>query len=114
MNHIITECQFGLLVVNDREFQADLIITPKAIIPDWWRTEGHLLKLEDLPECEWDKISSLYIGTGFQGMMCVHEEVIEFFEIRRVPFIIQKTPIAVKEFNRQASKRKVGLFHLTC
>jgi hypothetical protein len=114
MNHLITECRFGFLIVNGREFKADLIITPKTIIPDWWRTEGHFLKLEYLPECEWDKISSVFIGTGFQGMMRVDKKVIEYFESRRITFIIQRTPVAAKEYNRHACIRKIGLFHLTC
>jgi len=39
---------FGVIIVDGRKYSRDLIITPKRIISNWWRVEGHKLCLEDL------------------------------------------------------------------
>ena len=114
ISYIIDKCQFGLMVINGEAYQADLIITPERIISDWWRKEGHLLQLDDLEGLITDKIYSVFIGTGFQDKMKVDSQVIETLEGKNIPFILKKTPVAVKEYNRHINKNKIGIFHLTC
>jgi hypothetical protein len=47
---MIERCEFGLMVVDGREYRADLVIHPRGIKPNWWRRQGHELALADLEE----------------------------------------------------------------
>ena len=114
VKYFIDQYRFGSITINNVEYTADLIITPEKIITDWWRKESHILLLEDLPELDWNNISSVFIGTGASGLMQVDILLQSFLEKKFIPFLIKPTPIAVKEYNRLVNRMKIGIFHLTC
>lgn len=108
----ITSFYFGSIVVNDRKFETDIILTWKGeVIP---RERKH-----EVTEIEFNKMTSLkpeiiVIGTGTAGEMKVPDKFHLEAKIRGIELIEKLTPEAVEEFNKNAEKRVVGLFHLTC
>ena len=63
---MITEYQFGKIVVNGKTFTRDLIVVSSSnkIIDDWWREEGHSLKLDDIELIINEDYDYLVIGSG--------------------------------------------------
>ncbi|MBO3757593.1 MAG: MTH938/NDUFAF3 family protein [Thermoproteota archaeon] len=115
---MITEYQFGKIVANGKTFTKDLIIVSSLnkVIDDWWREEGHSLKLDDIELIINEDYDYLVIGTGYFGRMKVEEEVFQELESRGKKVIVKPTKDAVKEFNRllKENQKVIGAFHITC
>jgi len=112
---MIESYAFGSMVVDGQTYSSDLIIFPEKINTSWWRKSGHRLSLEDLKDVFEEKPEVLVIGTGFNGLMKVDEEVKSEAQAKGIALIIEKTEKAVQKFNVMASKKKaIGAFHLTC
>ena len=39
----LRDYSFGRLVVDGSEHRRDLIVTPRRVVPEWWRRDGHSL-----------------------------------------------------------------------
>jgi hypothetical protein len=112
---MIEKCEFGLMVVDGKEYRADLVILPRSIKSNWWRRQGHELALADLDDVIQEDIEALVVGTGFSGLMRVSEEVTGAARARGLDIQIRKTPEAVRIFNNILPEKKAaGAFHLTC
>jgi hypothetical protein len=112
---MIESYAFGRMVVDGQAYTSDLIIFPKKINTSWWRKSGHRLCLEDLEDVFEEEPEALVIGTGFNGLMKVDEEVKGKARAKGIALFIEKTEKAVQNFNEIASKKKaIGAFHLTC
>lgn len=110
----IESYDFGRMEINGKLYQKDLIILPDKIIDNWWREEGHLLKIPDLFEIFQIKFEVLIIGTGAYGFMKISEDLIQKLNDMKIDYHVLETPKAVEKFNEIKNKIKVGAFHLTC
>ncbi|WP_059177115.1 Mth938-like domain-containing protein [Thermodesulfovibrio aggregans] len=112
----ITHYSFGKIVVDGTEYTKDLIVFPDAVIPSWWRKEGHSLCIEDLNEVFTKDIKILVVGTGAYERMQVPQSLIEELKQRGIETIVSATEKAVALFNQLLSEGKAvaGAFHLTC
>lgn len=113
----IDSYKFGRIVIDGKEYSKDLIIFPNRVNENWFRKEGHKLCLEDISEIFKNKGENftLIIGTGYNGLMQVPEEVINEIKARGVYVVIKTTNEAVKIFNEKVGKEKViAALHLTC
>jgi hypothetical protein len=112
---MIDSYTFGEMTIDGKKYIADLILLPGRIIPSWWRQEGHRLSVEDLREVFGQDIFALVIGTGFNGLMEVQQNVQGVAESRRIRMYVEKTARAVEIFNELSGhERTAGAFHLTC
>jgi len=108
---------FGVIVIDNKEYNRDIIISPSLdVIENWWREEGHRLKLIDIRDYLLEKADLVIIGTGYDGMMYVDNEVIQWFNSRGIEVKIARSREAVEIYNKAVEEgRKVLLFiHLTC
>ncbi|ADM27848.1 protein of unknown function DUF498 [Ignisphaera aggregans DSM 17230] len=108
---------FGVIVIDNKEYNRDIIISPSlGIIENWWREEGHRLKLIDIRDYLLEKADLVVIGTGYDGMMYVDNEVIQWFNSRGIEVKIARSREAVEIYNKAVEEgKKVLLFiHLTC
>ena len=111
----IDSYQFGEMVIDGKSFKSDLMLFPEKVKSDWWRQEGHKLKIDDLAGVIEAKPEAVVIGQGESGCLVVPEETREFLEKHKIIIITQRTPQAVRTYNQLAAKKRVvGLFHLTC
>ena len=67
----IDSYDFGRVVVDGKEYTADLIVTPTGVVEGWWRKEGHNLVPDDLLEVVAVHPMVLVVGTGADGIMNV-------------------------------------------
>jgi hypothetical protein len=112
---MISEYDFGRVVISNKEYTSDVIIVGHEVYSSWWRKEGHSLCLDDLQTIKDRDIEVLVIGTGYSGFMQVLPEVKRFFDAKNVQVIACQTQEAVRKFNELVGTKKVaGAFHLTC
>ncbi len=107
---------FGVIVIDGKEYRHDVIITPKGVKSDWWRLEGHRLQLPDVRDYLAESVDAVVIGTGYSGLMRVDREVVEEFRKRGIEVYIDRTTRAVEVYNKLVSegKRVMAFLHLTC
>lgn len=107
---------FGRIVIDAKAYNADLIMFPHGIRPDWRRMSGHTVCLDDLESVVDYHPEVLVVGTGSAGQMHMEEAAREYLKQEGVRCIEQQTAEAVRTFNAQVEKgtRTAGVFHLTC
>ena len=111
----IEEYGFGRIVIDGKEYAEDVIITPGGVKPNWWRQEGHDVKLFDLADVLDPKPRLIIIGTGASGMCRVSDEVRSYCNSQEVELVELPTPEAVVEYNELDDKAGVLVaLHLTC
>lgn len=114
---IIENYNFGNIRINDKTYSNDVIIFPEEVLP-WWRKEGHNLNIEDLQKVIKRKpnLDILIIGTGYNGLMKVHQNLITQMEKIGIKIIARKSRDAVNEYNKlvKGNQKVVAALHLTC
>jgi len=114
---MIDEYSFGKMVVDGEVYNKDLIITPKKVIPNWWRGKGHKLQLNDIQEVlEKYQPEILVVGKGKFGMLKVTDEVTTYLNEHNIELHEKDSGKATQKFNKflHRGKNVIGAFHLTC
>lgn len=113
---LVEKYRFGTIVIGGKTYEKDVLVTPSGVLSPWWRKEGHLLALEDLGEAAGAEVDCVVIGTGYNGMMEILDEVVEHFRRRGLKVYVADTRKAVEVYNQlvRGGARVLGAFHLTC
>jgi len=116
MQPLIEEYSFGRMKMGGRVYTRDLIVTPEGVVDNWWREEGHVLKVKDLEPVLGVNVDCVVIGTGYSGAMRVLDEVVQHFSSKGVEVHVADTRRAVRIYNElvRAGRKVLGAFHLTC
>lgn len=113
----IDRYDFGELVVDGREIRTDVLLTPDGVQEHWWRSEGHMLRLEDLGGVLDRHPERLVIGSGAFGRMRLDPGLSAELAARGVTVEVLPTSAAVDRINellRLGSGSWAGALHLTC
>lgn len=110
----IDSYHFGKIKVDGKEHSNDVIIYPGGILSNWFRSEGHLLSIDDIKNFLVNKISTLIVGTGAFGMLKISPKVSEFCRKQNIELISQKTAKAALTYNQSSKESTVAALHLTC
>jgi hypothetical protein len=103
------------VVIDGKRYRRDVIVYPDRVQPDWWRREGHVLRLEDLADVLSAEPDTVIVGTGSQERLQIAPEVIAHTTKIGVELLEFQTCVACRTFNELTGKRKViALLHLTC
>ncbi len=113
--NLVDSYQFGLIVVNGKQYTSDVIIFPERVRGGWLRKVGHQLCLSDIAEVMTENPEVLVVGTGASGLMKVLPEVQQAAEDQSIKLIVQATDKACHTYNQLCqSRRVVAALHLTC
>lgn len=110
----VDSCSFGRIVIDGKSYSKDVIIFPHRVFSPWWRSEGHLLQMDDLAEVLKEKPAILVVGSGYSGVMRVPRKLVEELHSLGVEVRTEKTPDAVNVFNNISGKKVIAALHLTC
>ncbi len=114
----ITDYGFGRITIDGKDFTGDLKVIKGKIIPNWWRSQGHLLQLDDIKDIIDAKPEVLVVGTGAAGVMRIHPEVKGHLQKKGIALRAAKSSEAVEIFNNlmeELGPDRVSLaIHLTC
>ncbi len=113
---MIESYRFGRIIVDGVEYDRDLIILPGYVKEDWWRVEGHRLRLEDITMILNSDIEVLVVGQGAYGMMEIGDDVRGELADRRIKLFAVRTGEACEIFNEmiRAGRKTAAALHLTC
>jgi len=112
---MINSYSFGRIVIDGKQYDADVIIFPNRVEDNWWRKEGHQLSIEDLKQVLKEKPEVLVVGTGYVGLMKILPETQERLKSEGIQLIAEKTRKACEVYNQLSkSKRVIAALHLTC
>ena len=113
---LIEYYDFGYIVIKGKGYDHDVVITPKRVVSDWWRLEGHRLQIPDVRDYLLEDVDAVVIGTGYNGLMRVDSDVIEEFKKRGKEVYVERTKNAVDIYNRlvREGKKVLAFLHLTC
>ena len=112
---------FGRITIDGRSFTRDLIVMAEGgkilqILDNWWREEGHELRIPDIIEVFEFKPEELVVGTGSSGRMVVRDEVKRELSQLGIKLFEAETHLALQRFRElfERGTRVAGAFHLTC
>lgn len=107
--------RFGHIEIDGSQYENDVIIFPDRVRDNWWRTEGHVLNIEDLDEVFDAQPEALIVGQGAYGRMNVPAETRRTVEDAGIEIISANTDEAVERYNEMREHGKiVAALHLTC
>ncbi len=114
----ITSYAFGKIVIDGNTYTRDIKIIRGRIIPEWWREQGHLLQMVDIPDIVRDAPHTLVVGTGASGLMRVAGDVPEMLGKAGIRLEAMPTRFAIERYEElvsiQGEDRVAAAFHLTC
>ena len=112
---MIEAYRFGSYIIDGKEYRWDIKIFDKRV-EQWENRGGHNLLLKDVEDLIATKPEYIVIGTGASGLVKVSDEVRERAAANNIKLIIEKTPVAVEDFNRLQKKGKsiCAIMHGTC
>ena len=112
----IESYEFGRIVIDGREYRADVLVLPERVVADWWRLEGHNLAPEDLRDVVAAEPKILVVGTGAYGVMSVPGDTVTYLAGQGVKVEAYDTATAVRRYNdlAAAGEAVAAALHLTC
>ncbi len=114
---MIESYEFGKIVIGGKEYTNDVIIVKGKVYPNWFRAEGHFLSKEDLGPILEGGIHTLLIGTGYNCVMRVGEDVRKYCREKKIELIELGSREIVDKYNEFEHKDLSGValgIHLTC
>ena len=111
----IEDYRFGEIVIDGKSYTTDVIIYPDRVDSNWWRREGHELRVEDIEEVIKEKPDLIIVGTGSPGFMKVLPQTSKRLKEEAIELVVKPTHEACKIFNKlESTKKVVACLHLTC
>ena len=112
---MIDAYDFGRIVIEGAVFRSDVIIFPDRVKDEWWRKDGHVLRIEDIESIVKEQPEVLIVGTGKYGVMKVSVQTREYIESKGIELIVEPTDKACEVYNQVTKDKKVvAALHLTC
>lgn len=112
---MIERYEFGLILIDGKEYKDDVVIRPGEILAkEWFREEGHNLRLIDIKDYLNNETDFVVIGTGDGGEMKVSDEVMDFLKEKGIEVFVDETSKAVEEYNKleKEGREVVGFLYI--
>ncbi|MFH1741467.1 MAG: MTH938/NDUFAF3 family protein [bacterium] len=120
MNVKIDATSFGSITINGDSYDYDVLIRSSGKVKKRKKKlskrvygSSHTMSQDEAEHVYEERLETLIVGTGQQGILRLSPEAEEFFQEKNIHVILRPTPEAIKVFNKQ-SGRTAGLFHITC
>ncbi|UCD86570.1 MAG: hypothetical protein JSV01_01980 [Desulfobacterales bacterium] len=112
----IQSYRFGYIQIDGKDYRNDVKLIGKSVVPEWWRSQGHLVQINDVQDLLNADAEICVFGTGAYGSMRVSEAVRSEFQNRGIQILIEKTESACDTYSRllRDGKKVVAGFHLIC
>ena len=78
------EYGFGYIIIDGKRYTNDVIVFPSRVEGNWWRIQGHQLQVKDLEAPVKEKPEVLVIGTGYNGLVKISSETVEFTDLKEL------------------------------
>jgi len=105
---------FGRILVDGQEHTRDVIVLPGRVVGDWWRREGHSLRIEDLRDVLDELPARLIVGCGAHGRLSPDPRALQALRARGVEVEVMPTADAVSRYGELDESEAAAALHLTC
>jgi len=117
----INATEFGSITIGGKTYEHDVLIRlsgkvrkrKKKLSKKYYGT-SHTVSREEAEFVHEKGCNQLILGTGQNGNVRLSPEAAAFFTAKRCRVLAAPTPEAIKTFNHSKSRKKIGLFHVTC
>ncbi len=112
----INRYSFGVITIDGHTYESDVIIRRNQVQDEWWRKDGHRLKIEDISSLLVDPPEVLVVGQGAYGRMRLDPSVEKELSKLNVQLVAAPTEVACDRFNEllEQGKNVIAALHLTC
>jgi len=112
----IQSYSFGYIEIDGKAYWHDVKLIGEKVVPDWWRSSGHLVEPQDVKDLLNADAEICVFGTGAYGAMRISEKVKSILKRRGIQVLIEKTESACDTYNllSKEGKKLVAGLHLTC
>jgi hypothetical protein len=113
---MIHSYRFGHIEIDGKPYRNDVKLIGNTVVPEWWRSQGHLVELQDVQDLLKAAPEICIFGTGAYGSMRVSESVTSAFQDRGIEVVTEQTEPACHTYNRllENGRKVVAGLHLTC
>ena len=113
---MIQSYRFGHIEISGKAYRNDVKLIGNKVVPEWWRSQGHLVETKDVQDLLKADAEICIFGTGAYGSMRVSESVRSALQDRGVEVLMEQTESACHTYNRllDSGKKVVAGLHLTC
>jgi hypothetical protein len=113
---LIESYHFGHIEIGGRSYRNDVKVIGSKVVPDWWRSQGHLVQIKDVRDLLAANARFCVFGTGAYGAMRVSDAVKSELESQGIEVLIEPTEAACETYNRliEEGESAVAGFHLSC
>ncbi len=111
---MIENNEFGRIIIDGKDHK-DIKIIGEKVIP-WNYIEHHTVTKQDIIELFKENPEYVVIGTGYEGLVRVNEDVIELSKEKNIKLIIENTERACEFYNQLKQEGKIvnAIIHSTC
>ena len=106
----IQEFEYGKVVIDDKLFESDIVVTADGFINEWTREKEHEISIPDIENVLKNKPQTVIFGVGTIGKVVVTSEVLDWLEQSKIEVISYKTEKAIETFRHISGKEKVTAF----
>ena len=113
---MIQSYRFGHIEINGKAYRNDVKLIGDKVVPEWWRSRGHLVELKDVQDLLKTNPEICIFGTGAYGSMRISESVRSALQDRGIEVVMEPTEQACHTYNRllETGREVVAGLHLTC
>lgn len=116
----VDKTEFGSITVSGRTYYHDIVIDERGKIRKRKKKlskqvfgTSHVLSIEEAEDIYEKDIEEIIIGAGQSSQLHLSPEAENFFRKKKCQVYLLDTPGAVLRFNT-STRKKIGLFHVTC
>ncbi len=114
----ITHYSFGKMVIDGKNYDSDLSVSPQGAIKNWsFDYNSHLIEARNFKNLISGDVKTLILGIGYNSAASLSSDALAFIEkikSKGIEVKILSTGKAVKLFNASAKKGLLAIFHLNC
>jgi hypothetical protein len=116
----IERTSFGAITIDGKTYDHDVVVRlsgeivkrKKKLSKKYYGT-SHVLSKDEAKFVFEKGCEQLIVGSGQMGNVQLSPEAEAYFAKKGCKVLLQRTPDAIRLFNRSKAK-KIGLFHVTC
>ena len=110
---MIESYRFGHIKIDSQSYRKDIKLIGEKVLPDWRRSQGHLVQVKDVQDLIDAEAEFCVFGTGAFGAMRIADSVTSELESRGRKVMIEPTESACNIYNRLVREGKliVAGFH---
>jgi polyphosphate kinase 2 (PPK2 family) len=106
----IQEFEYGKVVIDNKLFERDIVLTADGSIAEWTRENEHEITVLDIKNVLTDKPSTVIFGIGTIGNVVVSPEALDWLKQSKIKVISYKTEKAIETYRHMSGKQKVAAF----